>query len=37
MNKACKELERLEKGYYYDSVTYKHCKSASEWREEMLK
>ena len=37
LSKACKELEELEKKYYYQSVTYKHCKSASEWREEMLK
>ena len=37
LDKACKELEELEKKYYYQSVTYKHCKSASEWREEMLK
>lgn len=37
LDKACKELEELEKKYYYQSVTFKHCKSASEWREEMLK
>ena len=37
LDKACKELEELEKKYYYQSVTGKHCKSASEWREEMLK
>ena len=37
LNKACKELEELEKKYYYESVTFKHCKSASEWREEMFK
>ena len=37
LHKACKELEELEKKYYYESVTFKHCKSASEWREEMLK
>lgn len=37
LNKACKELEELEKKYYYQSVTFKHCKSASEWREEMFK
>ena len=37
LDRACKELEELEKKYYYQSVTFKHCKSASEWREEMLK
>ena len=36
LNKACKELEELEKKYYYESVAFKHCKSASEWRKEML-
>lgn len=37
LDRACKELEELEKKYYYESVTFKHCRSASEWREEMLK
>lgn len=37
LDKACKELEELEKKYYYQSVTFKHLKSAGEWREEMLK
>ena len=32
LDRACKELEELEKKYYYESVTFKHCKSASEWR-----
>ena len=36
LDKACKELEELEKKYYYQSVTFKHCKSASEWRKEIL-
>lgn len=36
LDKACKELEELEKKCYYESVTFKHCKSASEWRKEML-
>lgn len=36
LDKACKELEELEKKYYYQSVTFKHCRSASEWRKEML-
>lgn len=33
---ACSELERLEKAYYWQSVKYKHCKSAKEWRKEIL-
>lgn len=36
LDKACKELEELEKKCYYESLTFKHCKSASEWRKEML-